>query len=84
MVGFLVILLSLSACFARFFGNVTSSTRPDHDDHDNTMIKDYFVSRFFGSKRRLQEDSQSSASRIVRVDDFGAKGNGADDTNVRI
>ena len=43
------------------------------------------MSRVFGFKRSLKEDNhESSVPRTVNVDDFGAKGNGKDDTNVSI
>ena len=84
MAVFLIFLISLSAGYARFFRNVMRSSRAygvayDHDDIGN--VKDYMIF----SKRSLAEDSdESSVPRIVRVDDFGAKGNGKDDTSVRI
>lgn len=80
--GFLAIFLVALLALA----NISQGGYDHHpDDHvRSNYFQDRFLARAFGFKRSLkQNDASLSSPKIVSVDDFRAKGNGTDGTQVR-
>ena len=79
---FLTIFFVVLLAFAKT-GQAYNDHHPDDHVHGN-YFEDRFLARAFGFKRSLkQNDTNLSSPKIVSVDDFGAKGNGTDGTQVR-
>lgn len=77
-----IILASFSSCFGSYQEDPLDPIAYTTSKH-TVQDKKYFEKQSFRLTRRLAQASTPSASpKLVNVDDFGAKGDGGDDTEV--
>lgn len=70
-----------------YSGSLPPSYFDSADHHDRGDFENYLINstaRFLSFERRnLEQEDEGTAIVVPNVDDFGAKGNGKDDTEVR-